>query len=250
MDHARRCPPHSWLTLTTRDPNMPGEVFYAGTNAVFKRLRRQYGPVEYYGALEHTTGRHAKDGQRRLHGHYLLRFGRGRPRAGVGALARDTWRTSLRNAAKEYEAWRTDYQELATGAREAVGAVAYISAYAAKKEQTAPEEWKGRRIRVSRDYFDGPIEVLRAGAVASLIAEASLFDVALDAVDAQLLIDGERRNAEELRRETLRRRKARRTLKQEARWLALQMPDSGHIVSTSLSDTRDYRTDQLLLLGR
>ena len=61
LDAQVEAPTHS-LTLTTRDPTTTAAMYRAASEAVFLRLRRRYGRVEYFGRIEFTTGRAKRSG--------------------------------------------------------------------------------------------------------------------------------------------------------------------------------------------
>src|SRR4051794_18735017 len=59
---AQASPPTHAVTLTTRDPFTPAEVYREASAAVWKRLRRNGWPVEYFGSIEWTTGKGPRSG--------------------------------------------------------------------------------------------------------------------------------------------------------------------------------------------
>jgi hypothetical protein len=161
--------PDVCITLTTRDPDLPARVYRDGSAVLFRRLRRRFGRVDYFGAIEFTTGRGSRSGGlRRLHGHYLTK--------GLGAvdplevehLTRDTWRETT-------GAFVVEVAHLVTPG----AALGYLGLHHRKPEQAPPAEWRGMTERASRGYFHRPVAELRAAARFELAAEAHAYATGL-----------------------------------------------------------------------
>jgi hypothetical protein len=150
------------MTLTTHDPCTLPETYRNGSAVVFRRLRRLYGDVEYFGAIEFTTGRASRSGGlRRLHGHYLLK--------GLGAdLVLDVERVAIETWERTTGAWRVEVAAL----RSPGAALGYLGLHHRKPEQAPPSEWRGMTERASKGYWTRPVEELRRQARAELAAEA------------------------------------------------------------------------------
>jgi hypothetical protein len=160
---AERDPPTFAVTLTTVDPDTPAAVYRQASAAVWKRLRRHYGRVDYFGFIEFTTGRGTRSGgRRRMHGHYLVKFRDGAPETGEAArLVRETWQAIT-------GAYRIEVAELRTAA----GAMSYLALHHQKPQQAPPREWQGMRARPSKHYFTRPLAELRKQARDELAIEA------------------------------------------------------------------------------
>jgi hypothetical protein len=200
-------PPTHSITLTTRDPETTAEMYRTGSEAVFRRLRRRYGRVEYFGRIEFTTGRGPlSGGARRIHGHYVVKGLAGVACAEAGDVVRESWRRSLARNGSSFEAWRIEVAELRTPA----GALHYLSLHHAKAGQLPPEGWRGMAERPSRGYFARPMAELREEARAQLWAESLAYTTGLDPDDARLLVDQERESRAAWRQEYENWRKERR----------------------------------------
>ena len=160
---ARAEQPRYAITLTTSDPNTPAALYREASAAVWKRLRRRYGRVEYYGHIEFTTGRAARSGgHRRLHGHYLVKFRDCDPDViEVERLVRETWEAVTGAFVVEVAAL------VSPGA-----AIGYLSLHHRKPQQAPPKGWRGMVGRPSKGYFVRPVVELREQARAELRAEA------------------------------------------------------------------------------
>jgi hypothetical protein len=156
-------PPQFAVTLTTRDPDTTPEVYRRASAAVWKRLRRRFGRVEYFGFIEFTTGRGTRsDGRRRMHGHYLVKFRDDAPdEADAERMVRETWEPIT-------GAFRVAVERLRTPS----GAMAYLSLHHQKPQQAPPKEWQGMRSRPSQGYFAEPLATLRQVAREQLAVEA------------------------------------------------------------------------------
>jgi hypothetical protein len=168
---ARQDAPTHCATLTTLDPSTSAEDFRRGVAQVAQRLRRRLGRVDYFAAIEFTTGKAARSGgQRRMHAHLLLKF---RDRADVDVVAveqlvRETWRS--RTGAHVVEV----AQLLSPGA-----ALGYLGLHHRKPSQAPPSEWRGMTERSSRGYWSTPIADLRERARGELAAEAHAYRTGL-----------------------------------------------------------------------
>jgi hypothetical protein len=160
---ARESAPGHCLTLTTHDPDLPASVYRAGSLSVFRRLRRRFpARVEYFGAVEFTTGRAARSGgRRRMHGHYLVKGLDGCDVIEVERLVRETWARTTGAVVVEVAQLRSP------GA-----ALGYLGLHHRKPEQAPPAEWRGMTERASQGYWSRPIAELRKLARAELAAEA------------------------------------------------------------------------------
>jgi hypothetical protein len=164
---AKQSPPTVGVTLTTQRPGFEMDRFRTATAAVFKRLRRDLGPVEYCGLMEWTTGRRTPG--RRPHMHALVKGVDAASTAEVHELVRETWEASTDGA------WVVECRPL----RSAGGAIAYMVGHHHKSEQAPPEGWSGKRMRPSRGYFHRPVAEIREQARAKLrtdTATAKLID--------------------------------------------------------------------------
>jgi len=161
--------PLSFLTVTTRDPDMPLLDFQRCFEALLLRLKRRYGRIDYYGTIEGTSGRLARDRRRRMHGHYIVK---GVPPSEVPVaelLCRQTWeRTALRRRGEVGRSYRVTLSEV--GSPRAVSA--YVAGYLSKFAQVMDGDWGGRRIRCSQGYFAGGRVLARERARVELLVEA------------------------------------------------------------------------------
>ena len=213
VDAQVEAPTHS-ITLTTRDPATTPEMYRAGSEAVFRRLRRRYGRVEYFGRIEFTTGRsRLSNGRRRIHGHYVVKGLSGVDCVEAEELVRESWRGSLKRHGASYEAWRVSVAELRTAA----GALHYLSLHHAKAEQLPPDGWRGMAERPSRGYFSRPIAELREEARAQLWAESLAHSTGMSGDDARFLVDARRA-------ERTRWREINRAWREESRWEPVTAP--------------------------
>jgi len=162
--------PLTFLTVTTGDPDMPLRDFQRCFEAVILRLRRRYGSIDYYGTIEGTSGRFARDKKRRMHGHYLIK---GVPlvEAPVAELlCRQTWeKSTLRRRGELGRSYRVTLS--AVRAREA--AALYVAGYLSKFEQVMDAGWGGRRIRGSQKFFPQGRVYTREMAESELLGEAA-----------------------------------------------------------------------------
>jgi hypothetical protein len=165
LDARQEAPTHA-MTLTSALPwdQLDPAVFREGTAAVLKRLRRRYGRVEYFSAVEFTTGLAERSGgERRMHSHNLLKF---RDASDVDVidverLVRETWRATTGAYVVEVAAL------ISPGA-----ALGYLALHHRKPEQAAPAGWRGMVERHSQGYFVRSIGELRQEARVELQAEA------------------------------------------------------------------------------
>jgi hypothetical protein len=127
-----------------------------------RRLRRRFGRVEYFAAVEFTTGRAARSGgQRRIHLHLLLKVGDGFDVIEAERLVRQTWKAQTGAIVVEVAAL------VSPGA-----ALGYLALHHRKPEQAPPVEWRGMTERASRGYWAMPIAELRDQARRELAVEA------------------------------------------------------------------------------
>jgi hypothetical protein len=178
---ARHDPPTHAITLTTRDPETDPALYRQASYAVWKRLRRHYGCVEYFGFIEFTTGAGKRSGgHRRIHGHYLVKF---RDLLApdvlvVERLVRETWEAVT-------GAYIVEVAQLVTPG----AAMMYLSLHHQKPQQAPPAGWRGMRSRPSKGYFSatGPVWKLRAQAREELAIEAIAWANDLSEVEAALV---------------------------------------------------------------
>jgi hypothetical protein len=171
--------PTHCLTLTTRDPDTLAQTFRHGTHNVMRRLRRTLGGVDYFAAVEFTTGDKAKDGRRRQHSHALLKF---RDAIDVDVLqveqlVRETWERTTGAFVVEVAALRSP------GA-----ALGYLGLHHRKRSQAPPASWRGMTERASKGYWSQPIAELRERARRELAAEAHAWRTGLPLEVAELEI--------------------------------------------------------------
>jgi hypothetical protein len=182
---ARDDPPTHALTLTTRDPDIHPETYRLGSAAVWKRLRRWAGEVDYFGSVEFTTGRARRSGgHRRMHGHYLVKGLGGEDVRLIEGLVRETWSAVT-------GAWVVEVAELVTPG----AAIHYLNLHHSKAEQRPPAGWRGMVERPSRGYFRARrLPELREHARYELRAEAVCWLLGLEpraaTVPTALLPDG------------------------------------------------------------
>jgi len=174
---ARLCAPAFAITLTTRDPSTNPAVYREASAAVWKRLRRHYGRVDYFGFIEFTTGRGARSGgHRRMHGHYLVKFRDGDPDViECERLVRETWEAIT-------GAYIVEVAQLVTPG----AAMAYLSLHHQKPQQAPPAGWRGMRSRPSKHYFERPVWKLRQQARDELAIEAIAHARGITEVEAAL----------------------------------------------------------------
>lgn len=185
---ARQEAPRYCMTLTTSAPweELDPEDFRRGVENVTRRLRRRFGRVEYFAAVEFTTGTAARSGgHRRMHAHALLKVGapteieatgaalRAREQsAGVGGrrdfdvieverLVRTTWQ-------KRTGAFVVEVAQLVSPG----AALGYLALHHRKPSQAPPASWRGMSERASRGYWSTPIAELRERARRELAIEA------------------------------------------------------------------------------
>lgn len=143
------------LTLTSSKVDWTPSEYRNACEAFWKAWRRRYGPVEYCGFIEWTTGEGANSGGfRRMHSHWLVKA----PGLDLDPLEVQAW------VSAEWKgltgAWRVEFARLETVG----GIVGYIALHHEKWEQRPPAGWTGRRLRPSKGYFAEPGHVRRARA--------------------------------------------------------------------------------------
>lgn len=155
--------PRFCMTLTTVDPNTTPEQIRRGVENVIRRLRRRFGRIEYFAAVEFTTGRGPRSGgYRRLHLHLLIK-------ADIETfdvieaerIARETWEGMT-------GAYRIEVAALVSPG----AALGYLALHHRKPEQLPPVEWRGMTERSSKGYWSSPVAELREVATKQLAAEA------------------------------------------------------------------------------
>jgi len=160
--------PLSFLTVTTRDPDMPLHDFCESFRALTVRLRRRYGRVDYYGTIEGTSGRYAKDKRRRMHGHYILKGITESECQVAELLARQTWeRSTLRRRGEVGRSYRVTLSYVKNGDAAAL----YLGGYLGKDSQVMDGAWGGRRVRPSQGFYPNGRVATREEAESQLIAE-------------------------------------------------------------------------------
>jgi hypothetical protein len=159
---ARVSAPTHCLTLTTRDPAQTAARYRDGSAVLFRRLRAEFGPVEYFAGIEFTSGTAKRlGGHRRMHGHYLLK-----PEAGIDVL--DVERVAIDSWRRTTGAWRVQVAALVSPG----AALGYLALHHRKASQMPPAGWRGMTERASRGYWHRPIAELRVQARRELAAEA------------------------------------------------------------------------------
>jgi hypothetical protein len=149
------------VTLTTVAPYREdrcrrlAETYRNASTQLWRSLRSEFGRgVEYFGSMEFTTGQAATSGgDRRLHGHYLVK---GMDPAMCPAAQRSARKVWTRATG----AWNVEVAALAT----AGGIVGYLALHHRKREQLPPASWRGRTERPSQGYWHRPIEEIRGQA--------------------------------------------------------------------------------------
>lgn len=204
MIDARADPPTHAVTLTTRDPDTPGEVYKAASRAVWKRLRRQGWPVRYFGSIEWTTGLGAlSGGLRRMHGHYLTKGLDDGDERLIEGLIRETWEAST--TAAGYGAWVVEVARLVVPG----AAIHYLNLHHRKPAQRPSDGWRGMIERASQGehrYWSQPVAELRELARLELKAEAIAWASGLTGEDARWLAEQDAAAKRERREERARLR--------------------------------------------
>jgi hypothetical protein len=182
LDAEMACPTVG-ITVTTRDPDFGSDRLRKASASLWRSLRKECPQLEYLGFLEFTSGKHARDGRRRAHLHYLVK---GLPREDAAAVE-----AQISMLWKRYtgDSWRCDCQPLRTP----VGAMRYLTGHHHKLEQAPPPGFKGKRLRPSlrsdkagrTGYFELPIRELRAIAKRHLADERLSWAVE-QAIEAEL----------------------------------------------------------------
>lgn len=166
------------LTLTTVDPAHGAARFREDVSQTFKWLRSRLGDdLGYLGLVEYTTGKRARDGERRLHQHMLLKRG-----DLVAAVA-------LEDELRAFWCRRTGADRVELRAlRSPAGATAYLVHHHRKREQVPPAGWTGKRMRPSKNYYHRPVAELRTEARA-MARSASLRRAARRLIDWEVCAD-------------------------------------------------------------
>jgi hypothetical protein len=161
---ARVDAPRWCMTLTTSRPweELDPADFRNGMARVVARLRRRLGRVEYFAAVEFTTGTAARSGgHRRMHAHVLLKADVELDVIEVEQLVRATWQRTTGAYVVEVAAL------VSPGA-----ALGYLALHHRKPSQAPPAAWRGMTERASRGYWTTPIAHLRDVARRELAVEA------------------------------------------------------------------------------
>lgn len=174
-------PPAYAITLTTRDPSTSPATYRDASRNVWRRLRRRYGIVEYFGFIEFTTGRaRASGGHRRMHGHYLVKVPDAVPDVlEAERLVRETWQQTT-------GAYVIEVAQLVTPG----AAMAYLSLHHQKPQQKPPPGWSGMRSRPSRGYFKRPLSELREECRWELAVEAVIHNRGCSRAEAEVALTG------------------------------------------------------------
>jgi hypothetical protein len=177
---ARADAPTHCLTLTTLDPLTSSSTFRVGMANVARRLRAAYGGLDYFAAVEFTTGRAARSGgHRRQHAHALVKLRELQPDeldvVDCERRVRETWSRSTGAVVVEVAQLRTP------GA-----ALSYLGLHHRKQEQAPPSSWRGMTERSSQGYWSTPIAELRRRARAELAAEAHAWRTGMPVEIAEL----------------------------------------------------------------
>lgn len=155
IDAEENSTPTYVLTLTSREPVDDSRAYRVACAAFWKAWRQRFGPTEFCGFVEWTTGKARRSGGlRRLHTHWLVKHDQALDVAAAEAWVSSTW-ARLWNGS-----WRVQLAEL----RHAGGVVGYLALHHEKMEQAPPPGWTGRRLRPSKGYFavDGATRLARA----------------------------------------------------------------------------------------
>lgn len=173
--------PRFAVCLTTRDPFTTAAQIQKGSYVVFRALRKRYGPCEYFGRVEFTTGLAERSGGfRRLHIHYCVKGLDGLTDCvEAEEVTRHAW------MGQNVGAWRVQVAELRTPA----AALHYLNLHHAKAEQLPPHDWNGRTERVSRGYWASDVKALREEARRQLWAEGLAYSTGATVDDARFLVD-------------------------------------------------------------
>lgn len=198
IDARVKSPTHA-LTLTTRDPNTPGEVYRDASAYVWKRLRRHFGEVDYFGSVEWTTGLGVRSGGlRRMHGHYLVKGLDDEDVRLIEGLTREAWEAATTN--RGHGAWVVEAAALVVPG----AAIHYLNLHHRKASQAPPDGWRGMVERASRGYWSQPVSELRELARLELRAEAIAWSTTLTVEEARWLVDADaaarRERRDEIRR--------------------------------------------------
>jgi len=161
IDAAIECPTVG-VTTTTRRPDFDLASLRKAEQALWRWLRRQYGPVRYLAFLEWTTGRGTRSGgHRRPHLHHLVK---GLPSeiAESGELERELAQRWHRFTG---DAFVVECRPL----RSPAGAINYLALHHHKREQAPPAGLANvKRFRPSKGYFTEPLPALRETAAQTL----------------------------------------------------------------------------------
>jgi hypothetical protein len=159
---ARESAPGYCLTLTTAQPwqELDPATYRRGSATLFQRLRRRCGRIDYFGAIEFTTGEApTSGGHRRVHGHYLVKGEL--DVLDAERIVRETWE-------RVTGAWKIEVAQLVSEG----AALGYLGLHHRKPSQAPPSSWRGMTERASLGYWHRPIAELREQARAELRAEA------------------------------------------------------------------------------
>lgn len=157
MIDAREQLPSIIVTLTTVAPwreyraRELSAAYRMGSSQTWRALRKRFGAAEYFGSIEFTTGEAATSGgDRRMHGHYLVKGLDPAMCPEAEKIVRRVWRRAT-------GAWRVDVAALASRG----GIVGYLALHHRKREQLPPAEWRGMTARASQGYWHRPIAEIR-----------------------------------------------------------------------------------------
>lgn len=133
-----------------RCPGCLAGTYREASAQMWRALRDSFGRIEYLASMEFTTGEHAKDGQRRMHGHHLVKWLDPCHCASATKLARGVWE-------RVTGAWNVEVAPL----RSAGGIAGYLALHHRKRDQLPPPEWRGMTVRASKGYWSRPIATIR-----------------------------------------------------------------------------------------
>ncbi len=147
------------VTLTTVDPYRERDApqlsrtYREGSKQLWRALRSEFGSARYFGSIEFTTGQAATSrGERRMHGHYLVKDLDPKDCDRARELAVPIWERIT-------GAWRVQVAPLGS----AGGIVGYLALHHRKREQLPPASWRGMTARASQrpSYWHRPIAEIR-----------------------------------------------------------------------------------------
>lgn len=165
--------PELWAVLGTSEVTVDMALFYAARKEVFRRLRDQFGRVEYASLLEYTTGYGPRSGgERRPHWNILLK--------GIPTDARRRARKIM------VDAWcgpggapgALPAAQFIAVVKDLGGLMGYVALHFQKESQAPPAGFRGQRFNCSRGYFTGHTRAGMRELARDAIAERRLLNKA------------------------------------------------------------------------